>query len=529
MDVISASPVRADVEMLTPRGLPFNFVADDSEPPMALRTPSNSVAFMSPAPRSQLRTPSNSVAFMSPNTPAVPVMAPIPLSPIPIEMDAPWSSLLLSLQEPQIKADSAHTLLSQLHDTVSSLEEEKLGAFVRSGGALTVLSAMQQFKDSEQVLLQGFGIVTVAATTTSGNDIFMVEHGALELCAAALSTFTASPLLIELICTCLRMLLQNDVHKALFGGDARVQQLVQSLSSHGSQSPNLVVQCAAVIGLLALVDDNKSRLASYSAIPQLIAAMRQHSLNASVQQECCTAVRNLCVNHGDNKAAAAEANGLEVILHMLSVHAENSLVQLHVTGAIWAASANNQQNKLKVVQLGVLDHLLTALQQHATDTELCCEVMGTLRNLSTAVENKDAMMKKQVIPAVIRCMQAYRDTAHVQEQGCALLFNMADDDRRADTVVGCGAVEVALAALQAHLHSDMNVVEESLGCLWMFTRSAAALAHANASLILTLADTAMRMYTASASIQEFGNGAAMAWSVDSNSASRSNSESQSQS
>lgn len=403
-----------------------------------------------------------------------------------------------------------------------------------AGAAEVVAEAMRIHPWSEALQLTGAGACWCLATTAE-NEALVVRAGGLALCRANLARFPHNPMLLQQACGAVRNLAVADAHKELFcsdvgasgedGGEtgqtgmASCRALVAALRTHASVAA-LAQQAAGSVAALAMHGPNKSLLGEAGAIEAVVAAMHAHpgadDAAAQVHEECCAALRNLAANHADNKGGIARCGGIDAIVTSMRTHLHSPINQLHAAGALWNVPANSASNKQLVAACGGVEAILDAIAHHPDDAEVQLECVGSLRNLSTLPQNKPLILQKGAVPAVLATMRRMLDVALLQEQACALLFNLAnypvDAAAAVATLLQHGAPAAVAAVLDAHLASA-NVVEEAAAALWIMHRAApgAAWDPQLVALVLRLADQALAAHADHPGALNFVGGMKAEW------------------
>ena len=408
-----------------------------------------------------------------------------------------------------------------------------------AGAALVVVDSMRAFPWSESLQLAGAGACWCLATTAE-NEAAVVAAGGLDVNRACLANHPSNAMLLQQVCGAIRNLTVADAHKELFcasqpdGGLQACKDLVAALRTHVS-STALAQQASGSIAALAMWGSNKGVLGGAGAIEAVVGGLRAHpgadEASAQVHEECCAALRNLAANHAPNKEAIAAAGGIEALVASMGTHLASPLNQLHAAGALWNVPANNAPNKARVVACGGIEALLRALQTHPEDVEVQLECMGSLRNLSTLAENKPLILAKRALPTVLAAMTRMMDVSLLQEQACALLFNLANSpsDAASSTaapgattahvgesvsqLLELDAPAIVASVLAAHMGSP-NVVEESTASLWIMHRGAAASVVWPSALrarILDLAELALVTHPNAPGVVNFASGMKAAW------------------
>lgn len=266
---------------------------------------------------------------------------------------------------------------------------------------------------------------------------------------------------------------------------------------------------------------NKGILGAAGAIPAIVAAMAAHpgadEASAQLHEESCAALRNLAANHAANKDAIAACGGVEAIVGSMRTHLLSPVNQLHAAGALWNVPANNAANKARVAQCGGIQCLLAALNAHPDDSEVQLECIGALRNLSTLVENKPLILGANAIPVILASMRRMMPVALLQEQACALTFNLSNYSQDAGasvlSLIEQDAPATVLQVLQTHIASP-HVVEEAAAALWIMHKAATGVVWPEAvrAQVLALADQALAMHAQSQGVFNFTTGMKAAWS-----------------
>jgi hypothetical protein len=239
-----------------------------------------------------------------------------------------------------------------------------------------------------------------------------------------------------------------DAHnQAKIANSDGVLLIVKAMLAHKS---DVSVQKEGAFALLKISSnsDTHSKIAAADGIAVCLEAMRQFSQNSDLQRIGCEVMRHLAVNTA-NKQKIAEANGIEIILDSMRKHPGHPGVVMQGCWALRRIAFHPDDNQKKGADADILASILEAINLRTKEsTEI-----GVL-----VQDHKKLISDKGAITIILDSMHAHEADASVQEQGCALLENLAHDYSNKQTIADAGGIAVVLIAMRTHTtHTGVQV------------------------------------------------------------------------
>lgn len=363
-----------------------------------------------------------------------------------------WRAAILDAGKAQIRqADGVRGLVDLLYtDSVSLLSS-----------VLQALAYVTREEAGKITMKECAGLEKIVATLYHPSQSVQSKAASViwncadnEECRVALRSLGSAAALTELLASS-----SLDVLESVSGALANVSldaaarlQLVEYgglpfvIALLGSESPQVVANLSAVLWNCSSVTELRTAIRKSGGIAPLVSLLR-HS-NGVVQANVSGAMRNLVIND-QNKAAFREASGFEVVLELLP-HA-NPVVLDRLVSTLWTATiASDNKHAIRACSGGFAK--IVALLRSPVPA-IVDKALGTLRNCSTAAENRQPMVDAGVIAAIVAVFPnpaaILRMPLESKETIAQTVWNLAREGKAA--AVREGALQL-MAALLADSH-----------------------------------------------------------------------------
>lgn len=165
------------------------------------------------------------------------------------------------------------------------------------------------------------------------------------------------------------------------------------------------------------------------------------------------AIRNMAPTNG-------AMGSLKTIMNTYRTDVEITMLSM---GAMWGVASSSDEAKAEAVSAGCLDSILEMLRtgKARDDVDAVRWAFGCLSSLARVSSNREAIMQKQGIEAILMTLKRHEKDPRVFEMGCRAIFSMVggfEDDgsttsfeREMLKVENDGGVRVIVAAMEYHL------------------------------------------------------------------------------
>jgi hypothetical protein len=234
---------------------------------------------------------------------------------------------------------------------------------------------------------------------------------------------------------------------------------------------------------MACHPSNRAVVASAGGIDAVASAMRRHADVAGVQEQGCGALANVADGNSANKSTIVRGDGVAAVVAAMRRHIDVAAVQEQGCRALLLFSFDSAANQAAVATAGGVEAVIAAMRRHADTSAVQREGCGALRNLTFNSDEAVSLVDARVgtdsveaavsalrrlnrrwkdhprraavaaaggIDAIVAAMRRHASEAGVQEQGVAVLLNLALNDANVGLMVAAGGRDVVAAAKRAH-------------------------------------------------------------------------------
>jgi hypothetical protein len=203
----------------------------------------------------------------------------------------------------------------------------------------------------------------------------------------------------------------------------------------------------------------------------LVTTMEAHAASEPVQAICLRTVAEVFENHQpfDSTVFVGEHYGYVRVLDALRNFPSSLSVQEQGCKAL-AVLASREENRDSLILSGACAMLIKAVTRHLGDASSVKASFGAVRVLSsTEPAARDLFVDSGMSKVTVEAMQCNASDKEIQQDGCAILSNMAvDAEQKSVSIVSKSVVVAVLQALQNHSR-DEQVVESACFALKNFS------------------------------------------------------------
>ena len=210
-------------------------------------------------------------------------------------------------------------------------------------------------------------------------------------------------------------------------------------------------------------------------VDAVLNAMKAHD-DDCMQRNACDALCRVAVDD-EGRQAVVEAGGVKTVMEMMQAHAGDLGVQQSGCKFLYCVATDGEgppnyrtrmmfeeqgvdKGKLAVVEASAcgVEVVVAAMQAHTGDLDLQQNGCAVLSNV--AVDNA-SWLEEGGVGAAIAAMRAHTGDLDVQRNGCVMLYHVQLEGEGRQVVVEEGGVETVVAAMRAH-PGNLDVQEN--GC-----------------------------------------------------------------
>ena len=225
--------------------------------------------------------------------------------------------------------------------------------------------------------------------------------------------------------------------------------------------PELQEQAMAALANLAALEANVENLIEWEIVPRVVQAMNRHGNDIQVQMKGCSVITNLASHPTPMKASVMMAGGGGAVVLSMVLHSSDPNLQEKGLQALRNLSANCEENKLELAHIGGIDASIDAMRKHRDDPYVQQAGAWTLCNLAGNMSNKQQIGELSGVDVVVRAMWVHSDQVAVDEWCVRALFSLSLHPANCRIILDVGGISAVVNAMQAHEKS--SVVQE-MGC-----------------------------------------------------------------
>ena len=289
-----------------------------------------------------------------------------------------------------------------------------------------------------------YGCRALAALARNTENIRAIDHEAV---LGALREHKTSAGVCRYGCRALRRMAIDAHNQAKIAKTDGVHLILQAMLAHKA---DVGVQKEGVEGLLKIScnADTLSKIIAEDGVIVCLEAMKQFPECSGLQESGCEIMRHLAVNN-DNKQKIVDAQGIEILIACLDRHLGHAGVVMQSCWALRRLAFHPDDNQKKAADADFLALLLVAINLRAKKSDT---------GIPHQDDNKKLISNQGAISVILDAMRANEAHAGVQEQGCAVLENLAHDNSNKVRIAEAGGIPVILVAMRAHTtHTGVQV------------------------------------------------------------------------
>lgn len=208
---------------------------------------------------------------------------------------------------------------------------------------------------------------------------------------------------------------------------------------------------------------------SYDVLAEiLVNSMKANSSNESVQQVCMQYMTDAFQKRGTHATRLVSVGAHKVIVNAMKTYGLSLPIQ-QLACTVLTNLAANKSIPAVLARVGVCDYISKAMSSHIGDDEIVASAVATLRTLSLEPEARASLRRLAISQQTIQAMQCHLANAAIQQDGCALLSNLAIDlGTQQVRVVDEDTLAAVFTALKLHRYNG-EVVASACFALKNFT------------------------------------------------------------
>lgn len=319
------------------------------------------------------------------------------------------------------------------------------------GGIAAITKGMKDHADFQAMQARGSLALRNLCFGSEKNQCIGGETGAIECLLEAIQRFKEDREVVHQSCVALCHLTNDNVENrkriVAAGGTILLVKLMQEYV----ESSTVHDDCLSVVRNVATESQQaQEEVGDNGGIGVIISALERFKRDEKVCEKGCAALRYLCFLKR-NRERVGMISGVEALVKVLKTHVNSKEAVVHALLAIGNATFENDENKEAVGMARGIEAIVQAVEQHRLEVTVQENGCRVLRNLVDGVQhNCKLAVDAGAITMGVFAMMGFSDNASVQEQACAMLFNMARDDQFLDKLRQADVMRLAEKALTHH-------------------------------------------------------------------------------
>ena len=225
------------------------------------------------------------------------------------------------------------------------------------------------------------------------------------------------------------------------------------------QSPTneeLIEECTCILYLLSILDPSFKK-----GVARLFKAMEDHKSNVAIQRAACAGIRRVISKNPD--AIPRIVPSIGVILRSMTTHPDNAKFLCSALEVLAIVASHPPAKAIFVYRDGALHQVVASMKNHPNDLSIQATGLRTLSNLSYGSGSDITASFGQTVTLIIRAMKRHIMHNKVQLYGCCTLHYIAKNHR--DTIVDAYGISTILSAMKEYSHDTML---QEQGCAALF-------------------------------------------------------------
>lgn len=324
-------------------------------------------------------------------------------------------------------------------------DEPYLDLYVEKGLARVLVSVMNKYPESPEILRKACEVLTTLAAAPSSSSSTrlrsIVQDGACEaILFSCMILHEDNPGVQKAALHTMRYLCQDcEENQRNFWMLDAMEPILRSMENH-SKAPRLQEIGATVVSMLANNPNAKNAIGEHGGVSVILGAISMHLKDSGVVEACIQALYTLISECPNNILVLLNAPGsTNTILDVMGYHKQILAVQ----------------------EIGCA--MLVKLTTLAEHTDLLLENGGGSMGTGMPKPKNDKSnneLLENVIETVLETIQNHSGVPIVQDFGFTILFNLTDSNETKMFVVDLGALDAIVLAMV--LHEDDARVQERI-------------------------------------------------------------------
>ena len=167
---------------------------------------------------------------------------------------------------------------------------------------------------------------------------------------------------------------------------------------------------------------------------------------------------------------AVDNGGFDVIINAMEVCAKDNMAQVNACKVIFIACLGGEMEQLALGRAGAVKALQNAMESFSDDTIVLEGCLLALSNLCLVEENITYLLEGDLINEVVSTMNVYVDNGGLQEHGCDIIGNLANNDEARRRVLNCGGLDTLVISMAVN-PGDADVQCRAMAAVQAFCAS----------------------------------------------------------
>lgn len=319
------------------------------------------------------------------------------------------------------------------------------------GGLAAIAKGMKDHADFQAMQARGSLALRNLCFGSEKNQRIGGETGAVECLLDAIQRFGEDREVVHQSCVALCNLTNENVEnrKRIVGAGGAI--VLVKLMQKYAESSTMHDDCLSVVRNVATESQQaQEEVGDNGGIAAIVSALERFKREEKVCEKGCAALRYLCFLKR-NRERMGTLSGIEALVKVLKAHVNSREIVVHALLAIGNATFENEENKQVVGTAKGIEAIVKAVEQHRLEVTVQENGCRVLRNLVDGVpSNCELAVEAGAITMGVFAMMGFSDNASVQEQACAMLFNMARNGQVLEKLRQADVMRLADKALLHH-------------------------------------------------------------------------------
>lgn len=247
---------------------------------------------------------------------------------------------------------------------------------------------------------------------------------------------------------------QDPGNKDRAGGGELIETCIAAMENNMSQT-HVVEKSLSVLSNISDKNlDNQVRIGKAGGTRLILKALERYRSNETIVIRACSAIRFLCFSR-ENRDEVFECGGLKLLTRILGDGEDVPDIAESAILALGNAICDHKEGKKLVGRYGGIATIADVMSKHLDHEGIQENCSLALRNLSDSDEliNPRLLGDSGAIDMAVYAMMGYPQNAQIQEQSCAMMFNIAFIDDNLQTMKELAVANVVEHAKELHNNS----------------------------------------------------------------------------